>query len=110
MPTGHVHPVPAIDASVSPAGTVSVTVTVPLVRPAPAPLLTVTVYVAPVCPCVKLPLCVLVIPSTGATTGMLIIVESVAFALTEPPPDTLTAFTCGEAALAATFTDTVIGG
>src|SRR5438874_1952224 len=31
------HPVPAIDTSVSPDGTVSVTVTVPEVEPAPAP-------------------------------------------------------------------------
>ena len=40
---GHVQPVPAIDTSVRPVGTASVTVTVPLVGPAPAPLLTVTV-------------------------------------------------------------------
>jgi hypothetical protein len=39
-----------------------------------------------------------------------IVVESVAFALPDPPPDTLTAFTCGEVALVATFTVTVIGG
>jgi hypothetical protein len=42
-PPGHVHPVPAIDISVSPEGTVSLTVTVPLLGPAPAALLTVTV-------------------------------------------------------------------
>ena len=52
---GHVHPVPAIDTSVIPDGTVSVTVTVPLVGPAPVAFDTVTVYVAPFCPCVKLP-------------------------------------------------------
>src|SRR5436190_527972 len=42
-PAGHVHPVPAIDTSVSPVGAVSVTVTVPLVGPAPAAFDTVTV-------------------------------------------------------------------
>jgi hypothetical protein len=40
---GHVHPEPAIDTSVSPEGTVSVTVTTPLVGPAKFPFLTVTV-------------------------------------------------------------------
>jgi hypothetical protein len=49
-PAGHVHPVPAIDTSVIPVGTVSVTVTVPLVGPAEAALEIVTVYVAFVCP------------------------------------------------------------
>jgi hypothetical protein len=61
----HVHPVPAIDTDVSPEGNVSVTVTVPLVGPALAPFETVTVYVAFCCPCVKLPLCVLVMLSTA---------------------------------------------
>ena len=37
-------------------------------------------------------------------------VLSVAFADAEPPPDTLTEFTCGEAAFAATFTVTAIAG
>src|SRR5262249_16677845 len=37
-------------------------------------------------------------------------VESFADALAEPPPATATLFTCGDAALAATFTVTVIGG
>ena len=60
-----VHPVPAIDTSVRPVGIVSVTVTVPFVGPAPAAFDTVTVYVAPLCPCVKFPVCVFVIPSTG---------------------------------------------
>ena len=54
---GHVHPVPDIETSVIPDGTVSVTVTLPLAGPAPAALDTVTVYVAPFCPCVKFPLC-----------------------------------------------------
>jgi hypothetical protein len=39
-----------------------------------------------------------------------ITVESVAFAPAEPPPDTLTLFTCGDAALAPTFTVTVMAG
>jgi hypothetical protein len=38
------------------------------------------------------------------------LVESVALALGDPPPDTITALTCGEVAFAATFTVTVIGG
>jgi hypothetical protein len=60
-----VHPVPAMDTSVRPVGIVSVTVTVPFVGPALAPFDTVTVYVAPLCPCVKFPVCVFVIPNTG---------------------------------------------
>src|SRR6266496_5647080 len=51
----HVQPVPAIDTSVNPEGTASVTVTVPLVGPAPFPFDTVTWYVAFCWPCVKLP-------------------------------------------------------
>ena len=50
----HVAP-PFIDTSFIPDGTASVDVTVPFVGPAVAPLLTVTVYVAPFCPCLKLP-------------------------------------------------------
>src|SRR5262249_36050353 len=45
----HVQPVPDMDASVSPEGTVSVTVTVPLVDAVPL-LVTVPVKVAPFCP------------------------------------------------------------
>jgi hypothetical protein len=37
-------------------------------------------------------------------------VGSLAFAVEEPPPETLTLFTCGDAALAPTFTITVIAG
>ena len=102
-----VHPVPAIDTNVSPEGTVSVTVTVPLVGPAPAAFDTVTVYVAFCCPCVKFPECVLVMLSAGIR---MIMVESVALAVAEPPPETLTWFTCGELAFEATFTVTVIAG
>jgi hypothetical protein len=39
-----------------------------------------------------------------------ILVGSVVLALKEPPPDTLTVFTCGEAAVPDTFTVTVIAG
>ena len=45
--------------------------------------------------------------STGTGT---ITVESVAFAVVEPPPDTATAFTCGELALAPTLTVAVMAG
>jgi len=38
------------------------------------------------------------------------VVQSVVVALAKPPPDTLTAFTCGEAAFPATFTVTAIAG
>jgi hypothetical protein len=59
-PLGHVHPVPAIDTRVIPVGAFSVTVTVPLVGPAPFAFDTVRLYVAPFCPWMKLPTCVLV--------------------------------------------------
>jgi hypothetical protein len=39
-----------------------------------------------------------------------IVVESVVFAPADPPPDTLTLFTCGVAAETKTFTVTVIAG
>jgi hypothetical protein len=48
--------------------------------------------------------------NTGSAAGGTITVESVAFAPAEPPPDTLTLFTCGDCALAPTFTVTVIAG
>jgi hypothetical protein len=37
-------------------------------------------------------------------------VGSLALAVEEPPPEILTLFTCGDAALAPTFTITVIAG
>jgi hypothetical protein len=64
-PAGHVHPVPAIETSVIPVGTVSVIVTVPLVGPAPVAFNTVTLYVAPFCPCVKFPVWLFAILNTG---------------------------------------------
>ena len=63
---GHVHPVPAIDTSVIPDGTVSVTVTVPLAGPAPAAFITVTLYVAPFCPWAKFPVWLFEMLNTGA--------------------------------------------
>jgi hypothetical protein len=46
-----------------------------------------------------------------STAGLAVMfVESVALALAEPPPDTPTAFSCGEVALAATFTVAMITG
>jgi hypothetical protein len=86
---------------------VSVTVTVPLVVSAPTAFDTSTVYVAPCCPCVKLPLCVLVMLSTG---GFTMTVGSLALAVADPPPLTEMVFTCGEVAFPATFTVTVIDG
>jgi hypothetical protein len=56
---------------------------------------------------VKLVLAVLLVMLNEA---VMIVVESLAFAFTEPPPETVTVFTCGEAAFAATFTVTVIVG
>jgi hypothetical protein len=64
--------------------------------------------VAAICPWVKLPLWLWAMLNTAAR-GM-ITVESLAFAVAEPPPDTLTLFTCGDVALAPTFTVTVIAG
>src|SRR5207249_413059 len=81
-------PVPAIAVAVRPAGTVSVTVTAPLLAPSPL-LCTVILYVAPVCPCVKFPLCVFVIVKSG---NCMIVVVSFAVllpVLISPPPDTL---------------------
>jgi hypothetical protein len=40
----------------------------------------------------------------------MIVVESLPFAVADPPPDTLTEFTCGEVAFAATLTVTAIAG
>ena len=104
---GHVHPVPAIDTSVIPVGTVSVTVTVPLVGTAPV-FDTVTVYAAPLCPCAKLPVWLFHILSTGALGR--IVVLSLMLLPADPPPDTDTEFNRGVAAFDATFTVTAIGG
>lgn len=63
-----VQPVPLIAVAVSPLGNVSVTVTVPLVEPVPL-FVTVKTNCAPVCACVKLPVCVLVIDRSAARTS-----------------------------------------
>jgi hypothetical protein len=60
----HVQPVPDIDTSVSPEGTVSVIVTAPLVGAVPV-FDTVTVYVAFCWPWEKLPVCANKIVRTG---------------------------------------------
>ena len=41
---------------------------------------------------------------------MVIVVESLALAVADPPPDTLAWLTCGEEAYSATLTVTVMGG
>jgi hypothetical protein len=87
-----VQPVPAIDARVRPAGAVSVTVTPPVVGAVPGEFATVRLYCAPCWPCVKLPVCVLVMVSCAVGAGVMT-VESEAFAVAEPPPETLTVFT-----------------
>ena len=106
-PAGQVHPVPTIDISVIPDGTVSVTVTVPLVGPAPAAFDTVTLYVTPVCPCMKFPVWLFRTLKTGGFA--LMIVLSLVLLLADAPPDTDTEFNSGVPAFAATFTVTVIG-
>ena len=103
----HVQPLPAIETSVRPAGTVSVTVTAPLAGPAAAPLLTVARYTALVCPRAKRPACVSAMLRAGAGK---ISVGSVALAAAEPPPFTPTTFICGDTASPATFTLTAMGG
>src|SRR5258708_19135687 len=42
--------------------------------------------------------------------GVTIVVGSEKFAVADPPPDTLTWFTCGDVAVCSTFTLTVITG
>ena len=105
---GHVHPLPAIDTRVIPDGTVSVTITGPLVGPAPAVFDTTTLYIAPFCPCAKLPVCPFHILSTGGFRR--IVVLSLVLLPADPPPDTDTEFDRGVAAFDATSTVTVIGG
>ncbi len=45
-----------------------------------------------------------------ASTGSIIVVESVVLALAEPPPETVTLLTWGVVAFEVTLTVTVIGG
>lgn len=56
----------------------------------------------------KFPVCVFATVSAGRFGKM--VVESVALALADPPPVTLTVFICGDVALPATLIVTVIGG
>src|SRR3974377_2473706 len=67
---------------------------------------------APYTPC-QLPCVAVSVPTklaTAAATGCVIVVESLALAVADPPPDALTWFSCGVLAFAVTFTVTVIGG
>jgi hypothetical protein len=99
--------VPDIETSVSPAGTVSVTVTVPLVGAAPAAFDTVTVYCAFCCPWLKLPMCVLRMDNV---VGVKIVVGSFPVFVDRRPSATLTWFVSGVGAVPDTFTVTVIVG
>ena len=103
-----VQPVPERFAIDKPVGGVSDAVTVPLVGPVPV-LLTVTVKVAPVCPCVKFPVCVLVIFKAGVGGGMTVTV-SLPVDPVEPPPDMEALFVMVEGALVATEAVTVMDG
>lgn len=103
----HDQPVPDNDTSVSPGATVSVTVTVPLVGAAFAAFVTVIVYVAFCCPMAKLPVWKVAMLSVGPSR---MIVESVAVALAEPPPETDAMFTWGELAFWLTDAVTVMVG
>ena len=102
-------PVPDMDVAVRPLGKVSVTVTVPVVEADPL-LLTVIVYVAPVCPCVKLPVWVFVIARSGTAivaVGSLTVSFEVLFS---PPPETIAVLVTTVGALVATLTVRVIAG
>ena len=78
---------------------------------APAPLLcTVSVYVAAICPCVKLPMCVFAIVRSGPGT---IVVGSLAVSLvasSSPPPDTVARLVTLAGAFPATLTVRMIDG
>ena len=51
------------------------------------------------------------VPTSSFGGGLIVMmVESAALELPRPPPDTNAEFTCGEVAVAATFTVTVIAG
>ena len=106
-----VHPVPVIAVAVKPVGNVSVTVTVPLVTALPL-FVAVIVYVAPFCPCVKLPLCDLVMVRSGTLGGLMVVgseAESLPV-LASPPPATVAVLVTLAGALAATFTVSVMAG
>ena len=68
---------------------------------------------APVCPCVKLPVCVLVMVRSGVPPAALIVVISFAVSLVvlvSPPPDTVAVLVTLAGAFAATLTVSVIAG
>jgi hypothetical protein len=70
----HVQPVPDSPVTVNPDGGFSVIVTVPLVGPPLGAADTVTVYVAPVCPCVKFPVCDFAMASTASAPPPTVVV------------------------------------
>jgi hypothetical protein len=99
----HVQPVPLAALNVRPTGSVSVTVIVPNV--AAVPLLLTAIEYEPVEPIVKLPVCVFVIASTGAT----IVVGSLADGVfAAPPPDAPAVFVTLAGAVGATLTVSAI--
>src|ERR1019366_304108 len=74
-------------------------------------LLAVIVYVAPVCPCVKLPVCVLVMIQTGNFgNGLMVVTSSALNPTCKPPPLTVTVLVTLLGAFSATFTVPVMGG
>ena len=94
-------PVPANAVAVRPLGSASVIVIALLVAAVPE-LVTVIVYVAPVWPCVKLPVCAFAIVRSGPPT---IVATSVAVSLVvllSPPPETVAVLVTLAGALAAT--------
>jgi hypothetical protein len=88
---------------------VSLTLTAPEIAVPALAFETVKVYVAPFCPCVKLPECAEMMLSVAG--GGVINVESIAGGGDgAPPPETLTLLTWGDVALLATVTATITGG
>ena len=80
---------------------------VPLLAPVPL-LVTVIVYVAPVWPCVKLPVWDFAIVRSGSCVTVVGSVALLLLELVSPPPDTETELVTLEAAFPATSTVNVI--
>ena len=85
------------------------TVIAPLVAAVPE-LVTVIVYVAPVWPCVKLPVCVFVIVRSGPPTIVATSVAVLLVVLLSPPPETVAVLVTLAGAVAATVTVSVSAG
>ena len=73
--------------AVSPTGSVSITVTAFVVAAVPT-FDTTMEYVAPVCPCVNDPECVLVIVRSGLPAGPPLAPRKAAICMIHDPPDT----------------------